>query len=176
VPLERLVGDRVDRDLRPLSELDVRDVRLVDFDFGLDNIYDATYFGPLTASTNQITIPANLFVSPLWDLNTPNAPFFYDLQGLAFGPGMHSQNGTISEVRVTPDLKHARVFVSVMGTEAEQKSTIRGLAAAVGYIRHELTERIQLRRAPEIHFTLDHSEEYSQRIEELLRQTRKPAS
>ena len=59
---------------------------------------------------------------------------------------------TITEVRVTPDLKHARVFVSVMGSEAEQKSTIRGLSAAVGYIRHELTERIQLRRAPEIHF------------------------
>jgi ribosome-binding factor A len=82
---------------------------------------------------------------------------------------------TITEVRVTPDLKHARVFVSVMGDEAEQKSTIRGLAAAVGYIRHELTERIQLRRAPEIHFILDQSEEYSQRIEDLLRQTRKPA-
>src|ERR1700730_16564151 len=82
---------------------------------------------------------------------------------------------TVTEVRVTPDLKHARVFVSVIGTEAEQKSTIRGLAAAVGYIRHELTQLIQLRRAPEVHFILDHSEEYSQRIEELLRQTRKPA-
>jgi ribosome-binding factor A len=83
---------------------------------------------------------------------------------------------TVTEVRVTPDLKHARVFVSVMGNEAEQKSTIRGLAAAVGYVRHELTERLQLRRAPEIHFTLDHSEEYRQRIDELLRQTKKSAS
>ena len=83
---------------------------------------------------------------------------------------------TVTEVRVTPDLKHARVFVSVMGSEVEQKSTIRGLAAAVGYIRYELTERIQLRRAPEIHFTLDHSEEYSRRIEELLRETKKSAS
>ena len=55
---------------------------------------------------------------------------------------------TVTEVGVTPDLKHARVFVSVIGNQAEQKSTIRGLAAAVGYIRHELTERIQLRRAP----------------------------
>jgi ribosome-binding factor A len=81
---------------------------------------------------------------------------------------------TITEVRVTPDLKHARVFVSVMGSEAEQKSTIRGLFAAVGYIRHELTERIQLRRAPEIHFILDHSEEYGQRIENLLRQAKNP--
>jgi ribosome-binding factor A len=83
---------------------------------------------------------------------------------------------TITEVRVTPDMKHARVFVSVMGSEAEQKSTIRGLFAAMGYIRHELTERLQLRRAPEIHFTLDHSEEYAQRIEDLLRQTKKPIS
>ena len=82
---------------------------------------------------------------------------------------------TITEVRVTPDLKHARVFVSVMGNEAEQKSTIKGLTAASGYIRHELTERIQLRRAPEIHFILDHSEEYSQRIEELLREAKKSA-
>src|ERR1700690_921367 len=81
---------------------------------------------------------------------------------------------TVTEVRVTPDLKHARVFVSVIGNQAEQKSTIRGLAAAVGYIRHELTERIQLRRAPEIHFTLDNSEEYGRRIEDLLRQTKNP--
>jgi ribosome-binding factor A len=83
---------------------------------------------------------------------------------------------TVTEVRVTPDLKHARVFVSVMGSEAEQKSTIRGLFAAVGYIRHELTERLGLRRSPEIHFILDHSEEYAQRIEDLLRQTKKPVS
>ena len=83
---------------------------------------------------------------------------------------------TVTEVRVTPDLKHARVFVSVIGSEAEQKSTITGLFAAVGYIRHQLTERIQLRRAPEIHFTLDHSEEYAQRIEELLRKAKNPES
>ena len=63
-----------------------------------------------------------------------------------------------------------------VGDEAEKKSTIRGLVAAIGYIRYELTERIQLWRAPEIHFTLDDSEEYGQRIDELLRQTKKPAS
>jgi ribosome-binding factor A len=83
---------------------------------------------------------------------------------------------TVTEVRVTPDLKHARVFVSVMGSPDEQKSTISGLSAAVGFIRHELTERLGLRRAPEVHFILDHSEEYSQRIEELLRQTKKSSS
>jgi ribosome-binding factor A len=83
---------------------------------------------------------------------------------------------TVTEVRVTPGLKHARVFVSVVGNEAEQNSTIKGLVAAVGYIRHELAERIQLRRAPEIHFILDSTDEYAQRIDELLRQAKKPES
>lgn len=82
----------------------------------------------------------------------------------------------VTEVRVTPDLKHARVYVSVMGDPQEQSKTLQGLTAAAGFIRHELTERIQLRRAPEIHFVLDHTEEYGQRIEDLLRQTRKSAS
>jgi ribosome-binding factor A len=83
---------------------------------------------------------------------------------------------TVTEVRVAPDMKHARVYVSITGSEAEQKSTLSGLAAAVGYMRRELAVRIQLRRVPEIHFVLDHSEEYGQRIEELLRQAKKPAS
>ncbi len=80
---------------------------------------------------------------------------------------------TVTEVRVTPDLKQARVYVSVMGRDAEQASTLAGLTAAAGYVRHELTERLQLRRGPEIHFVLDRSEQYGQRIEELLRQTKK---
>lgn len=79
---------------------------------------------------------------------------------------------TVTEVRVTPDLKHARIYVSVMGTEAEQASTLVGLTAAAGYVRHELTERLRLRRGPEIHFVLDRSEQYGQHIEELLRQTK----
>jgi ribosome-binding factor A len=79
---------------------------------------------------------------------------------------------TVTEVRVTPDLKHARVFVSVMGSEAEQSSTLAGLAAACGYVRREVGRRLQLRRGPEIRFVLDRSEEYSQHIEDLLRQTK----
>ena len=55
---------------------------------------------------------------------------------------------TVTEVRMTPDLKQAKVYVSVMGTDAEERSTIKGLAAAAGFIRHELSERLQLRRAP----------------------------
>ncbi len=80
---------------------------------------------------------------------------------------------TVTEVRVTPDLKQARIFVSVMGTDAEQASTLAGLAAAAGYVRRELTGRLRLRRGPEIHFVLDRSEEYARHIEELLRQSKK---
>src|SRR5215469_9040317 len=64
---------------------------------------------------------------------------------------------TVTEVRVTPDLKQAKVYVSVMGNETEQASTLAGLRAAAGFIRHELSERLQMRRAPEVNFVLDRS-------------------
>jgi ribosome-binding factor A len=80
----------------------------------------------------------------------------------------------VTEVRVSPDLKHARVYVSVAGNEAEQASVIEGLSAASGFIRHELSERLRMRRTPELFFVLDRSEEYGQRIDNLLRQTKDP--
>jgi ribosome-binding factor A len=83
---------------------------------------------------------------------------------------------TITEVRMTPDLKQAKVYVSVMGPENEQRDTIKALTAAAGFIRHELSERLQLRRAPELLFVLDRSEEYAQRINELLRRTKSPGT
>ncbi len=81
---------------------------------------------------------------------------------------------TVTEVRLTPDLKQARIYVSVLGSEAEQAAMLEALRAAAGYIRHELIERLQLRRGPEIHFVHDRSEEYGRHIEDLLRQTKKP--
>jgi ribosome-binding factor A len=79
---------------------------------------------------------------------------------------------TVTEVRVSPDLKQARIFVSVMGTAAEQSSALAGLAAATGFIRRELAMRLQLRRSPDLHFVHDQSEEYGQHIDELLRKAR----
>jgi ribosome-binding factor A len=81
---------------------------------------------------------------------------------------------TVTEVRVSPDLKQARIFVSVMGTEAEQAAALKGLFTASPYIRRQLSERLNMRRAPDLHFVLDHSQEYGQRIDELLRRA-KPA-
>jgi len=78
-----------------------------------------------------------------------------------------------SEVRVQPDMKHARVFISVKGTTEEQTDAIKALEHAAGFIRHELVERLQLRRLPELHFALDLSEERVERIEQLLKEVKK---
>jgi ribosome-binding factor A len=79
----------------------------------------------------------------------------------------------VSEVRVQPDMRHARVFIHVSGTEQEQEAAIKALHHAAGYIRRELIERLQLGRTPELHFTLDLSQEYTQRIEQLLKEVKK---
>jgi len=82
-------------------------------------------------------------------------------------------NVSVSEVRVQPDMKHARVFVSVRtGNSKEQNDAVKALEHAVGFIRHELIERLQLRRLPELHFTLDLSQEHVERIEQLLKQVK----
>lgn len=82
----------------------------------------------------------------------------------------------VSEVRVQPDLKHARVFISVRGTNKEQADAIKALEHAAGFIRRELGERLQLRRLPELHFTLDLSQEHVERIEQLLKEVKKKGS
>ena len=85
----------------------------------------------------------------------------------------------VSEVRVQPDMKHARVFVSVPHTSSkEQTEVIKALEHASGFIRRELVERLQLRRVPDLHFTLDLSQEHVERIEQLLKEVKKekPAS
>ena len=77
----------------------------------------------------------------------------------------------VSEVRVQPDMKHARVFVSVRTESAKERTdAIRALEHAAGFIRHELIERLQLRRLPDSHFTLDLSQERVERIEQLLKE------
>ena len=78
-----------------------------------------------------------------------------------------------SEVRVQPDMKHARVFISVKGSNKEQSDAIKALEHASGYIRRELVERLQLRRLPELHFALDLSQEHVERIEQLLKEMKK---
>jgi len=81
---------------------------------------------------------------------------------------------TVTEVRVAPGLKVVRVFIQFEGTDAEREEALKGLRAASKFIRHELVERLQLRRAPEVLFIPDMSEEYGHRIDELLRKVSHP--
>ncbi|HOL66318.1 MAG TPA: 30S ribosome-binding factor RbfA [bacterium] len=78
---------------------------------------------------------------------------------------------TITHVRMSGDLKLARVSVSFMGTEAEKEKSFEGLQSATRYIHHLLATRLTIRFCPELEFILDQRPEY--RIEELLLEIRK---
>src|SRR5438128_4269844 len=60
----------------------------------------------------------------------------------------------VNEVRIAPDMRYARVFVGVRGTEAEQGGALKALEHASKYIRHEILERFRLLRLPDLHFTI----------------------
>lgn len=77
---------------------------------------------------------------------------------------------TILRVDVSRDLRHAKVFVSIMGTEDQQKNTLAGLKSATGFIRREIGHRIMLRHTPEIVFRIDRSVDHSFRIAQLLKE------
>ena len=79
----------------------------------------------------------------------------------------------VSEVILAPDSRSARVMVVVEGNEEEAEETMEGLQAAGGFIRRELVERLHLRRAPELIFVQDRSQQYETRIDELLSRSKK---
>ena len=74
----------------------------------------------------------------------------------------------VAEVTVSPDLKHERIFLVAFGTDEERHGVREGLAAATGFVRRELAQRLDLRRAPELHFVVDASGVESTRMEQLL--------
>ncbi|TMD53941.1 MAG: 30S ribosome-binding factor RbfA [Chloroflexi bacterium] len=77
---------------------------------------------------------------------------------------------SITHVEVSGDYRHAKIFVSVMGNEEEQASTMKALKHATGFLRHELASRLTLRYMPEIVFKLDTSIEQGARILDLIRE------
>ena len=77
---------------------------------------------------------------------------------------------TVTGVEVTRDLRHAKVFVSVMGTDAERAKTFEGLASVAVHLRSRVGRALRLRLAPEITFLPDQSIERAARIETLLAQ------
>ena len=80
---------------------------------------------------------------------------------------------TVTEVRLAPDLRHARVHVGVLGSEEAQQQSLRCLEAARRYLRHELAQNLALRFIPDLAFELDRGYEHTSRVEELLHRARK---
>lgn len=75
---------------------------------------------------------------------------------------------TITEVETTPDLRHARVWVSVIGSAEERERTLVALQHAMHFVRRELGPRLRLKRIPELHVRLDDSMERGTRVLHLL--------
>ncbi len=75
---------------------------------------------------------------------------------------------TVTRVEVTGDLRTAKAYVSLMGSEEEKAATWQALQKAVGHLRSEIGKRIQLRFSPELSLHIDESFAHSARINELL--------
>jgi len=79
---------------------------------------------------------------------------------------------TVTGVETSPDLRHARVFVSVLAGEDEARAALKALQDARKYFRHELAQRTELRYVPDLDFARDTTLEHANRIEALLRQAK----
>jgi ribosome-binding factor A len=79
---------------------------------------------------------------------------------------------TVTGVEMTRDLRHAKVFVSIMGEDSQRASTIEGLQSVQGFLRSRLARSLSLRVAPEVQFVMDESVARAARIETLLNQIR----
>jgi ribosome-binding factor A len=74
----------------------------------------------------------------------------------------------VTEVRLSSDLRNAKVYVSVAGNEDEAKESMRALKHAAGFIRHQLGLVLRMKKIPDLHFVYDQTLETAARIEQLL--------
>jgi ribosome-binding factor A len=80
---------------------------------------------------------------------------------------------TVTQVEATGDLRSAKIYVSLMGSDQQVKDCWAGLQSSLGYIRREIGQRIRLHFTPELTFQLDNSLAYSAHIQTLLNQIKK---
>jgi ribosome-binding factor A len=83
---------------------------------------------------------------------------------------------TVTAVETSPDLRHARVFVSVLGDEGQRERSMDGLRAAHGYLQRRLNEELRIKHTPSLDFIYDDSVDRSLRIQTLLERERRDAS
>jgi ribosome-binding factor A len=75
---------------------------------------------------------------------------------------------TVTDVKTSADLRHARVYVSILGSPAEQEATLEGLRSAHGYLQRRIAAELHLKNTPELRFILDDTVVKAFRVEELL--------
>ena len=83
---------------------------------------------------------------------------------------------TVTAVETSPDLRHARVFVSVLGDAAQRGRSMDGLRAAHGFLQRRLNEELRIKHTPSLDFIYDDSVDRSLRIQTLLERERRDAS
>lgn len=77
---------------------------------------------------------------------------------------------SVTEVVTSPDLRHARVYISVLGSPEEQQEALKGLVSAAGFFQRELRERLDLRRVPALTFFRDDTLERGDRLLRLMKE------
>jgi ribosome-binding factor A len=75
---------------------------------------------------------------------------------------------TVTSVETSADLRHARVFVSVLGGQREREETLAGLRSSHGYLQERVAEAVRLKRTPQLEFVYDGSVDHGMRIQKLL--------
>ena len=78
---------------------------------------------------------------------------------------------TITAVRVSPDLRHARVYFSTLGDDQQRVRSLRGLRSAAGFVRGQIARQLNLRVAPDVVFEFDPSLEEAERLSKLLKES-----
>jgi ribosome-binding factor A len=78
---------------------------------------------------------------------------------------------TVTSVETSPDLRHARVFVSVLGDDDERAQALEGLASSRGYLQGRVGSELRMKRTPMLEFVYDPSVDRGMRITELLQET-----
>ena len=75
---------------------------------------------------------------------------------------------TVTEARLSPDLRYAKIYISVVGSEAEVKESLAALNHAARFVRRQLAATLRMKYTPELHFVYDEATATAARIEELL--------
>lgn len=75
---------------------------------------------------------------------------------------------TVTDVKTSPDLRHARVYVSVLGDAGAQEATLDGLTSAHGFLQGRVADELRLKRTPELRFELDETAQRAARLQRII--------